>query len=68
ASRYRPRIDNGELVSTEALQIRQLFAVLYKKPFPDDKQPDDRQEEEADTPIEELLLLEEKPAEAENEA
>jgi hypothetical protein len=42
--------------------------VLYKKPFPDDKQPDDRQEEEADTPIEELLLLEEKPAEAENEA
>lgn len=67
ASRYRPRIDNGELVSTEALQIRQLFAVLYKKPFPDDKQPDDKQEEEADTPIEELLLLEEKPAEAENE-
>ena len=63
ASRYRPRIDNGELVSTEALQIRQLFAVLRNKPLPDDKQ-----EEEADTPIEELLLLEEIPAEAENEA
>ena len=28
ASRYRPRIDNGELVATEALEIRQLFAVL----------------------------------------
>ena len=57
ASRYRPRIHNGELVSTEALQIRQLFAVLYKKPLPDEKQG-----EEADTPIEEV------PAEAVNEA
>ena len=63
ASRYRPRIHNGELVSTEALEIRQLFAVLYSRPLPDEKQ-----EEEADTPIEKLLLLEEKPAEAENEA
>jgi hypothetical protein len=62
-ARYRPRIHNGELVSTEAVQIRQLFAVLNNKPLPDDKQ-----EEEADTPIEELLLLEEIPAEAENEA
>lgn len=63
ASRYRPRIHNGELVSTEALEIRQLFAVLYSRPLPDEKQ-----EEEADTPIEELLLLEEKPAETVDEA
>lgn len=63
ASRYRPRIHNGELVSTEALQIRQLFAVLYKKPLPDEKQG-----EEADTPIEEVPPVEEVPAEAVNEA
>ena len=62
ASRYRPRIHNGELVSTEALQKRQLFAVLYNKPLPDDKQ------EEADTAVEEVLLLEAIPAEEEEEA
>jgi hypothetical protein len=45
ASRFRPRIDNGELVSTEALEIRQLFSVLYSRPLPDEKQ-----EKEADTP------------------
>jgi hypothetical protein len=37
ASRFRPRIHNGELVSTEALEIRQLFTVLNNKPLPDDK-------------------------------
>ena len=63
ASRYRPRIHNGELVSTEALEVRQLFAVLHSRPLPDEKQ-----EEEADTPTEELLLLEEKPAETVDEA
>ena len=62
ASRYRPRIHNGELVSTEALQKRQLFAVLYNKPLPDDKQ------EEADTAVEEVLLLEAIPAEEGEEA
>jgi tetratricopeptide (TPR) repeat protein len=62
ASRYRPRIHNGELVSTEALQKRQLFAVLYNKPLPDDKQ------EEADTAVGEVLLLEAIPAEEEEEA
>jgi hypothetical protein len=56
ASRYRPRIHNGELVSTEALQFRQLFAVLSNKPLPDDNQ------EEEVAPVEEV------PAEAVNEA
>ena len=63
ASRYRPRIQDGELVSTEAVQSRQLFAVLYKKPLPDNPQ-----EAPADPPIEPLLLLEEPPVEAAPEA
>lgn len=63
ASRYRPRIQDGELVSTDAVQSRQLFAVLYKKPLPDAPQ-----EAPADPPIEPLLLLEEPPVEAAPEA
>ena len=59
----RPRIQDGELVSTDAVQSRQLFAVLYKKPLPDDPQ-----EAPADPPIEPLLLLEEPPVEAAPEA
>ena len=38
ASRHRPRIHNGELVSTEALQTRQLFVVLNSNPLPDEKE------------------------------
>ena len=40
-SRYRPRILNGELVSTEALKFHQLFMVLNEKPGAEEK----RQEE-----------------------
>ena len=61
ASRYRPQILDGELVSTEALQDRQLFVVLSRKPL-----PDQNQEEEADAPTEkeqpdEAPLLEKVP-------
>ena len=82
ASRYRPRIDNGEPVSTEALELRQSFAVLYSDPAPDEEQeeaaPSPIQEvlapdalpaeEDADTAGETLLPLEATPAAGENEA
>ena len=68
-SRYRPRIVDGELVSTEALQFHQLFVVSKSRPL-----PDDQQKEEENAPIEEepaeeeALPIEEILAEESNEA
>jgi hypothetical protein len=67
ASRYRPRIHNGELVSTESLQKRQLFTVLYTKPSADDKQEKAGTPIEEEPPVEEEPPIEQAPTEAVNE-
>ena len=59
-SRYRPRILNGELVSTDALKIHQLFMVINEKPEPDEKQA-----EEASAPSQDALPEKVAPEEAE---
>ena len=59
ASRYRPRILNGELVSTDALEIHQLFMVINEKPEPDEKQA-----EEASAPSKDALPEKVTPEEA----
>lgn len=46
ASRYRPRISDGEIVSTEALVLRQKFVALNNRSGTGDKQ------EEEEAPIE----------------
>ncbi len=47
ASKYRPRISNGEVVATEGLLIHQKFVSLNNKPLPEEKQKADTPKEDA---------------------